>query len=156
MRVLDNDGNEITDVDTGAGKLTPDRVLTAHHEATDAVPEASHEEVIWQDPDNPESRIVRKVVDSPYQAAVGAWDEYEDVMRFVPYTDDELAEIEARREADAAAAAEEAERKQQMAELPSIVEEQDLAIAALYESQIQMQLETDEAIAALYESTLGA
>lgn len=170
MRVIDDNGAEIDSPDLELGKLVPERLLVAHH---DEVPERERIEEegdpIWQNPDDPENALIPIVVVQDYAPAVPAWDEYEDVMRYVRYTQDELDEIAAKRAEEEAerlaaeAAAADAERKR--AEREAIVDgaparfagvestqlDHDEAITALYESMVQAQLDTDEALVTMYE-----
>lgn len=95
--------------DLTRGKLESARRVTVHH---DAVPASVRYEVMpgTVTADCPEG--LRQEITTPAQ---DAWDEYEDVQRYVPYTDAELAEMAAKALAekaavDAAAKEEEARR----------------------------------------------
>ena len=98
MRIIDGDGLEIESPDESLGRLVADRLLIAHHEAE---PERRRVEVF--DYDNPVyvapngGKIVNTIVEREYSPPKDAWDEYEDVLRYVPYTPDELAAMEAER-----------------------------------------------------------
>lgn len=89
MRILDENGNEIVSPDLEQGYLREEKLLIAHHDAT---PEQGHEEV-KEYPNGGKS--IRWVVDTP---AVEAWDEYEDILRYILYTAEELAERQAQAE----------------------------------------------------------
>lgn len=91
MRTIDQDGREIVAPDLEAGHLVPERILVAHHDAIEAVEEVSHYEVIAKYEGG--GKDVRRVVDIPGIAARDAWDEYEDVYRYVPYTAAERAKM---------------------------------------------------------------
>lgn len=91
MRTIDQDGREIAAPDLEAGHLVPERILVAHHDAIEAVEEVSHYEVIAEYEGG--GKDVRRVVDIPGTAARDAWDEYEDVYRYVPYTAAERAKM---------------------------------------------------------------
>lgn len=72
-----------------------------------------------------------------------AWDnaDYEEVEEFVEYTEEELAEI----------------KKREDSALDNIISEQDEAICALYEENLELKSlfsDVDEAICYLYEKTL--
>ena len=91
MRTIDQDGREIVASDLEAGHLVPERILVAHHDAIEAVEEVSHYEVIAEYEGG--GKDVQRVVDIPGIAARDAWDEYEDVYRYVPYTAAERAKM---------------------------------------------------------------
>lgn len=94
---------ELAAPDLELGRLEPARRLVAHHAAEDAVwhyetmPCAEHA-------DCPKD-LRQIVIDTPARAA---WDEYEDVQRYVHYTAEELAEKAT--EADKKAAEEKAQQ----------------------------------------------
>lgn len=111
---------ELTAPDLDAGHLVDGRRLVAHH---DAVAQTVRLVVMADSvtPDRPEG-LRHEVVDTP---AAPAWDEWEDVQVYVPYTEDELAEIAAKKAEDAARAeAEEQARKDAEAEAQKAAEEQ--------------------------------
>lgn len=91
MRTIDQDGREIVAPDLEAGHLVPERILVAHHDAIKAVEEVSHYEVIAEYEGG--GKDVQRVVDIPGITARDAWDEYEDVYRYVPYTAAERAKM---------------------------------------------------------------
>lgn len=97
MRIIDQNGNEIreVDVDYDKGYLEEDSLFVCHHDAVEAVEEQGHWEVIAEYPNG--GKDVDWIVDVEALAAAEAWDEYEDVMRYVPYTEEELAEREEER-----------------------------------------------------------
>jgi hypothetical protein len=86
-------GNEIISPDLNLGKLVEEQIFVAHHEAIEAVEEQWHYEVIAEYPNG--GKDVKRVIDIPAVEPKDAWDEYETVQRYVPYTEEELAEIEA-------------------------------------------------------------
>ena len=92
MRIIDTNGTTLTDPDMTLGYTVADRVFVAHHDAVEAADEVSHTEVIAEYPNG--GRDVRRVIDVPAVAAQDAWDEYEPVLRYIPYTEDELRERE--------------------------------------------------------------
>ena len=94
---------EEADIDLNLGCVREERRLVAHHEATPEVPEQSHWEEIAVDGSG--FSASSKVIDVPYQPAREAWDEYETVGVYHPYTDEELeAQAAERAEADRAEA----------------------------------------------------
>lgn len=94
---------EEADIDLNLGCVREERRLVAHHEATPEVLEQSHWEEIAVDESG--FSASSKVIDVPYQPAREAWDEYETVGVFHPYTDEELeAQAAERAEADRAEA----------------------------------------------------
>lgn len=88
--------NELKNVDLEKGHLEPARRLVAHHEALER---QYHYEVMdgTVTDDCPEG-LRREVEDV---AAHEPWDEYEEVQRYVPYTEAELAKIAAEKQAEA-------------------------------------------------------
>lgn len=95
MRVFNIDDQEITSPDLSLGRVVPEKRFVSHHPAVAAVDEVWHYEEIAVYENG--GKDFAKVVDIPGVPAVDAWDEYEDVLRYIPYTPDELAEIEASR-----------------------------------------------------------
>lgn len=88
MRILDVNGNEITSPDLSKGKLVEERRFVRHHEAVEAVEEVGHWEITAEYPNG--GRDVVWAVDVPGAKARLAWDEYETVLVYVPYTEAEL------------------------------------------------------------------
>ena len=93
MRIYDNNDVELASPDLSLGYLVEDRRLIAHHDAVEAVAEAGHWETVAEYPNG--GKDVAWVVDVPGVEARDAWDEYEDIFRYVSYTKEELAQIEA-------------------------------------------------------------
>lgn len=93
--------HELQNPDMTLGKLETAKLVTVHHEA---VPASVRYEVMagTVTADFPDG--LRQEITTPAQ---DAWDEYEEVHRYVPYTDAELADIaeKAQAEKDAADAA---------------------------------------------------
>lgn len=92
MRILDSNNVEIENPDLSLGYLTEDKILIAHHEAVEAVEEQWHYETVAEYPNG--GRDVAKVIDAPGVEAKDAWDEYETIQRYIPYTEEELAAME--------------------------------------------------------------
>ena len=93
MRILDLNGMELENPDLSLGYLTAEEILISHHEAVEAVAEQWHYEMIAEYPNG--GKDVAKVVDVPGVEAKDAWDEYETVQRYIPYTDEELEAMNA-------------------------------------------------------------
>ena len=92
MRILDENNVEITSPDLSLGHLVEEEVFVAHHPAVEEVPEQWHYVTIQEYPGG--GKDVVKVVDVPWVEAKAAWDEYETIRRYVPYTEEELAALE--------------------------------------------------------------
>lgn len=90
MRILDENNIEIIEPDLSLGHLVEEKVFIAHHPAVEAVPERWHYETV-NDYLNGGKDVV-KVIDVPGVAAKDAWDEYETIQRYIPYTEAELEE----------------------------------------------------------------
>lgn len=93
---------ELKEYDLTKGYLEDAQIVSKHHEAT---PRKFHLEVMEHDSID---GLRHEVEDAPAQPA---WDEYEAVKRYVPYTEEELAAI-AEKEKQEKLAAEELERQQ--------------------------------------------
>lgn len=82
---------ELESVDLSTGYLKDDKLFVAHHEAVAEIKEKGHYE---------KSKTTKNgyhdifwVVDTPRVKPQEAWDEYEDIQVYVPYTEEELAKI---------------------------------------------------------------
>lgn len=95
MRILDENNVEITNPDLSLGHLVEEEVFVAHHPAVEAVRDQWHYETVYEYLNG--GKDVVKVVDVPGMEAKDAWDEYETIKRYVPYTEEELAALEAKR-----------------------------------------------------------
>lgn len=111
MKIVDQNGNEIqeTDVNHDKGYLKQDSLFVCHHEAVEAVEEQGHWETVAEYPNG--GKDVEYIIDVPAVEAAEAWDEYEDVLRYVLYTDEEIAEREAAQK----------EAKEQQARLDNLI-----------------------------------
>lgn len=90
MRVFDESKTrEIHYYDTELGTLRPDKLLKKHHEAVSAISEVV-DFVEERHPNGGVSRIPRVIVAAV--PAQPAWDEYEDILVYVPFTQKELDE----------------------------------------------------------------
>lgn len=79
---------EVKDPDLALGYLVDEELLTAHHKAVEAVEEQWHYETAAEYPNG--GKDVVRVIDVPGVEARDAWDEYESIQRYVPYTEEEL------------------------------------------------------------------
>ena len=124
MRIFDETLTmELTDPDLEKGQLSPARLLVAHHPAVEAV--VHYEVMEGTVTDDCPDGLRREVVDTP---AAEAWDEYEDVQMYIPYTEAELTE---RAEKAAAEAAEEEARRAAAEEAAKQAAEQAAKIARI-------------------------
>lgn len=126
-RILDARGNELKleDLDLNAGKLV-DETITVHHDAVEGVEEVSHVEVLKEyyetgpdgtpvlDEDGHKivfGKDVKTIIDVPGVEAKPAYDEQEEIQRYIPYTAEELDKIAKEKiDAQASAAVEDAEK----------------------------------------------
>lgn len=93
MRIFDEQDRLLDSYDETKGRLVEDRLLVCHHAAVEAVKEEGHWEVVAEYPNG--GTDVEWVVDVPGVEATEEWDEYEDIYRYIPYTEEELAIVEA-------------------------------------------------------------
>lgn len=104
MRIFNEDKTqEIQNPDLELGYTKKDKLFLAHHEAQEEIQQQSHYEVIAEYPNG--GKDLREVIDVEYQPAKEAWDEYEDILVYIPYTESELKErkeneLRSRREAE--------------------------------------------------------
>lgn len=125
MRIFDENDNLLDSYDETKGYLKPDRLFVCHHEAVEAVAEEGHWETIAEYPNG--GKDVDWIVDVPGVEAKEAWDEYEDIYRYVLYTEEELAAIEEEKRK----AEEEAELQERIRALPDTAVTWDDLAAAL-------------------------
>ena len=90
MRILDERNNALESFDEAKGYLKKDKTFVCHHEAVEAVEEQGHWETIAEYPNG--GKDVDWVIDVPAVEAKQAWDEYEDILRYVLFSPKELAE----------------------------------------------------------------
>ena len=92
MRVFNEDKTqELKEYDLKKGHLKLDKLFIRHHEAVEEIKEQWHYETIAEYPNG--GKDVSKVIDVPYQAPQEAFDEYEDIYVYIPYTYEELEEL---------------------------------------------------------------
>lgn len=92
MKILDENNVVIESPNLAKGYLISDQSLIAHHEATEAIEEQGHFVTLAEYSNG--GKDVQWIVDVPGVKASEAWDEYEDIQRYVRYTEKELAEHE--------------------------------------------------------------
>ena len=95
MDMYDEQGNPVTDYDPAKGRLEMQKRIH-HHEAVEAVEEQGHWETVAEYPETGGSDV-QWVVDAPGVEAREAWDEEETYWLYIPYTEEELAQMEADR-----------------------------------------------------------
>ena len=95
MDIYDEQGNPVTDYDPAKGRLEIQKRIH-HHEAVEAVEEQGHWETVAEYPETG-GKDVQWVVDAPGVEAQEAWDEEETYWLYIPYTEEELAQMEADR-----------------------------------------------------------
>jgi len=91
MRIFDVNDIEIESPDMEKGYLVEDSLFIAHHEAIEAVDEQGHWETVAEYPNG--GKDVEWIIDVAGVEAKEAWDEYEDILRYIEYTPEELAEM---------------------------------------------------------------
>lgn len=91
MRIIDQNGNEISSPNLDLGYLEKEEILIQQHPATPAVPEVSHITIVREFSNG--GKETRKVIETEAQSAKEPWDEYETVLRYIPYTPEELEEM---------------------------------------------------------------
>ena len=95
MNIYDEQGNPVMDYDPEKGRLER-KVRVHHHEAVEAVEEQGHWETIAVYPETG-GEDVAWIIDVPGVEAQEAWDEEETYWLYIPYTEEELAQMEADR-----------------------------------------------------------
>ena len=87
MRIFDENNIEIQSPNPEIGFLKPDKLFIRHHEAVEAVEEQFHYEYI-EYPNGGKDR--KKIIDVEGVEAADAWDEYEDILRYALFSEEEL------------------------------------------------------------------
>lgn len=95
MDMYDEQGNPVTDFDPAKGRLEMQKRIH-HHEAVEAVEEQGHWETVAEYPETG-GKDVQWVVEVPGVEAREAWDEEETYWLYIPYTEEELKQMEADR-----------------------------------------------------------
>lgn len=88
MRIFDEKNNEIESPDLSKGYLVEESRFLTRHEAQAAADERGHYEVTAEYTNG--GKDVKWIVDVPAVEAKEAWDEYEEILRYIAYTDREL------------------------------------------------------------------
>ena len=90
MRILDELDNELNanELDFSKGYLKEEKIFIKHHDAVSAVEEQGHYEIIKEYPNG--GKDAEWVIDVPKVEAKEAYDEYEDIQRFIKFTQKEL------------------------------------------------------------------
>ena len=92
MRVFNEDKTqELKEYDLNKGHLELDKLFIRHHKAVEEIKEQWHYETIAEYPNG--GKDVEKIIDVPYQAPQEAFDEYEHIYVYIPYTDEELEKL---------------------------------------------------------------
>lgn len=125
MQIFNIDGSVAENPDLSKGYVKQE-TQTVHHDAVAGVEELSRYETIAEYPNG--GQDVAKVIDVAAVKAQDAWDEEITIQIYVPYTADELTEIEAQRKAQA-----NAPTAQKNADA---ITEIQLALAEIYEAMI--------------------
>lgn len=88
MRVFNEDKTqELLEYDIRLGTLKEDKLFIAHHDAIQGQEEVGHYEVIKEYPNS--GKDFKWVIDQPKIEAKEAWDEYEDILVYRLFTEDE-------------------------------------------------------------------
>lgn len=96
MRIFDETKtNELTNFDLTRGYLKDDKLFIKHHDAVKEVKERGRYETVAEYPNG--GKDVKWIIDVPGVEAKEAYDEYEDIQIYVPYTEEELAKLERER-----------------------------------------------------------
>lgn len=92
MNIYDENGDIVMDYDPAKGRLET-KTRTIHHDAVEGVEEKGHWETVAEYPETG-GKDVQWVVDVPGVEAREAWDEEETYWLYIPYTEEELAQME--------------------------------------------------------------
>ena len=97
MKIYNHNKTEIlTNYDLEKGYLKDEKLLVKHHKAVKAVEEKGHYETVKEYPNG--GKDIEWVIDVPGVEAKEAYDEYEDIQVYIPYTEAELEKMSAKRE----------------------------------------------------------
>ena len=91
MRILDKDNNEVKSPDLEKGYLESETIVIKHHEAVEAKHGKSHIEVVKEYRNGGKDAIT--VWDEKPTEAKEAWDETEEIQRYILYSAEELEKI---------------------------------------------------------------
>ena len=93
----------------------------------------------------------RYIITQPFCGAIPAWNEYEQIQRYIPYSEEELKEIEERKQDRLKQEQEEAQRQDLLVALPSLLEEKDKKIQEYADIIKQQQEDINDIILTLSE-----
>ena len=91
MRILDSNNIEVINPDLEKGYLRTETIITNHHNAVEAKPGRSHIEVVKEYSNG--GKDVITVWDEKPTEAKPAYDETENIQRYILYSANELAKI---------------------------------------------------------------
>lgn len=91
MKIYDENNNEILNPDLSIGYLTNEKMLLKHHNAKRKINGKGHYVVIKEYPNG--GKDVEWVWDIEPDDGYKAWDEYEDILKYTKYTDEELENL---------------------------------------------------------------
>ncbi len=117
MRILDEYNNELSEkeVDLEKGYLKDDKIVKMKHKAKPAVKGSGHYEVVKEYENG--GKDVEYIIDIEAQPAQEAWTEYEDIKRYVLFSEEELAQKQAEKEKEAEEANKQSTMEQQINDL---------------------------------------
>lgn len=110
MRILDENNNELKEIDQSLGYVIEEQIIIKHHEPVEEVEEQGHWEVVAEYPNG--GKDVQWAIDVERVEAKDAYDEYETILRYIPFTEEKLAAI----------ATEEKEQREREARLQSLID----------------------------------
>lgn len=134
MRILDLNGEQMQSYDESKGYVEQEEINGEYHEAQEQVKEEFHYKVIQEYPNG--GKDVEKVIDVPYQAAHEAYYDKETILRYHPYTDEQLAQI--------------AEEKAEAEKQEQIKEDHENKLDSLYNSEMTFADVVDTLASMLY------
>lgn len=92
MRVFnENKTIELIEYDLEKGYLKNDKLFVKHYDAVESVKERGHYETVRKYPNG--GKDIEWVVDVPGVEVKEAYDEYEDIKIYVPYTEEEIERL---------------------------------------------------------------
>lgn len=147
MRILDLNGTEVTNPDYDLGYTENETIVIAHHDPIEAVEEQWHYEVERVYPNG--GRDLKRVIDVKGVEAREAWDETEEILRWHPYSEQELADRKAEEEA---AAAEERELERLAAEREAAIAAENARLKAQVAALLENQQFLEDCIAEMAET----
>lgn len=92
MLIYDENDILVEHPDLDIGKIMPDKMFKEHHPAIEAVEEVGHYEITAEYPNG--GKDIAWIIDIPEVKAEESWDEYEDIYRYILYTQEELDAME--------------------------------------------------------------